>query len=156
MEDCYHMVIQRARGAAAAIKEYTSSDSTSAARMRESGAVAAECRCCSASDACTAAASAGSCCAAGYTAAPIGLCGTKTVVIITRFSCLEARCVRRQAALKAAKILALVELARSKQDPIKRGHSAQYLYRPLPAGPTCGAEKMLQQNKHASSQLIVT
>jgi hypothetical protein len=34
----------------------------------------------------------------------------------------------------AAKILPLVGLARSKQDPINRGHSAQYLYRPPPAG----------------------
>ncbi len=36
--------------------------------------------------------------------------------------------------LKAATILPLVRLARSKQDPINRGHGAQYLYRPLPAG----------------------
>ena len=53
---------------------------------------------------------------------------------ITRFSCLEARCVCRQAAVKAAKILPLVGLARYKQDPINRGHDAQYLYRPQPAG----------------------
>ena len=32
--------------------------------------------------------------------------------------------------LKAATILPLVGLARSKQDPINRGHGAQYLYRP--------------------------
>ena len=31
--------------------------------------------------------------------------------------------------LKAATILPLVGLARSKQDPINRGHGAQYLYR---------------------------
>ncbi len=36
--------------------------------------------------------------------------------------------------LKAATILPLVGLARSKQDPINRGHGAQYLYRPSPAG----------------------
>ena len=36
---------------------------------------------------------------------------------ITRISCLEARCVCRQAAVKAAKIVPLVGLARSKQDP---------------------------------------
>ncbi len=36
--------------------------------------------------------------------------------------------------LKAATILPLVGLARSKQDPIDRGHGAQYLYRPPPAG----------------------
>jgi hypothetical protein len=42
--------------------------------------------------------------------------------------------VRRQAAVKAAKILPLVGLARSKQDPINRGLGAQYLYRPPPTG----------------------
>ncbi len=57
------------------------------------------------------------------------------IIIITRVSC-----HRRQGAsadklqLKAATILPLVELARSKQDPINRGHGAQYLYRPPPAG----------------------
>ena len=45
----------------------------------------------------------------------------------------EARCVCRQAAVKAAKILPLDGLARSKQDPINRGHGAQYLYHPPPA-----------------------
>ena len=39
-----------------------------------------------------------------------------------------ARCVCRQAADKA-KTLLLVGLARSKQEPIKRGHGAQYFYR---------------------------
>ncbi len=38
----------------------------------------------------------------------------------------EARCVCRQAAVKAAKILPLDGLARSKQDPINRVHGAQY------------------------------
>ena len=47
-------------------------------------------------------------------------------------SCLEARCVCRDAAVKAAKILPLVGLASSKQDPINPGHVAQYLYRPPP------------------------
>ena len=37
--------------------------------------------------------------------------------------------------LKAATILPLVGLARSKQDPINRGRGAQYLYRPPPRGP---------------------
>ncbi len=46
----------------------------------------------------------------------------------------EARCVCRQAAVKAAKILPLDALARSKQDPINRGHGGQYLYHPPPAG----------------------
>ena len=55
------------------------------------------------------------------------------IIIITSFSCLEARCVCRQAAVKAAKILPLVGLARSKQAPINRRHGAQYLYRPPPA-----------------------
>ncbi len=36
--------------------------------------------------------------------------------------------------LKAAIILPLVGLARSKQDPVNRVHGAQYLYRPPPAG----------------------
>jgi hypothetical protein len=47
------------------------------------------------------------------------------IIINTRLSCLEARCVCRQAAVKAAKILPLVGLARSTQDPINRGHGAQ-------------------------------
>ena len=55
-------------------------------------------------------------------------------IIITPFFCLEARCVCRQAAAKAAKILPLVGLARSKQDPINRGHGAQYFCRHPPAG----------------------
>ncbi len=36
--------------------------------------------------------------------------------------------------LKAATILPLDGLARSKQAPVKRGHGAQYLYRPPQAG----------------------
>ena len=47
---------------------------------------------------------------------------------------LEARCVCRQAAVKAAKIWFLDGLARFNQDPVNRGHGAQYLYRPPPAG----------------------
>jgi hypothetical protein len=69
------------------------------------------------------------------------------IIIITRFSCLEARCVCRQAAVKAAKFLPLVGLARSKQDPINSGHGAQYLYRPLPTG--AGAGRHLAGNKYA-------
>ena len=57
------------------------------------------------------------------------------IVIITRFSCLEARWVCRQAAVKAFKILPLVGLARSKQDPINRGHGAQYYTAPRQPGP---------------------
>ncbi len=52
----------------------------------------------------------------------------------------EERCVCRQAAVKAAKFLPLDGLARSKQDPINRGHGAQYLYRPPPAG-ACNIEE---------------
>ena len=55
-------------------------------------------------------------------------------IVLTCSSCLEARCVCRQAAEEAAKILPLVGLARSKQYPINRGHGAQYFYRPPPAG----------------------
>ncbi len=40
--------------------------------------------------------------------------------------------------IKAATILTPVGLARSKQDPMNRGHSTQYLYRPLPGGFFCG------------------
>ena len=54
--------------------------------------------------------------------------------IITRYSWLEARCICRQAAVKAAKNLPIVGLTRSKQDPINRGHGAQNLYRAPPAG----------------------
>jgi hypothetical protein len=36
--------------------------------------------------------------------------------------------------VKAAQIPPLVERGRFKQDPMKRGHGALYLYRPLPAG----------------------
>ena len=35
---------------------------------------------------------------------------------------------------EAAKILPLVGLAKSKQDPVNRGHGAQVLYCPPPAG----------------------
>ena len=40
----------------------------------------------------------------------------------------------QQAATKAVTILPFDGVARSKQDPINRGHGAQYLYRPPPAG----------------------
>ena len=68
---------------------------------------------------------------------PVGVfCTTDIIIIIvTRFSCLEAGCVCRQAAAEAAKILPLVGLARSKQDPINRGHGAQYLTGPRQPGP---------------------
>jgi hypothetical protein len=56
-------------------------------------------------------------------------CLVLVILVIARFSCLEARCVCRQAAVEAAKILP-VEFPRSKQDPINRGHITQYLYRP--------------------------
>jgi hypothetical protein len=61
----------------------------------------------------------------------------RIIIIITRFSC--------QAAVKAAKILPLVGLARSKQDPINRGHGAQYLYRPPPAGAYISAVYSVQK-----------
>ena len=48
------------------------------------------------------------------------------VIISTCYCCLEARCVCRQAAVKAANILILVALPKSKQDPINQGHGAQY------------------------------
>jgi len=43
--------------------------------------------------------------------------------------------------MKAATILPLDGLAKSKQDPINRGHGAQYLYRPPPAGAPYNAPK---------------
>ena len=36
--------------------------------------------------------------------------------------------------VEAAKFLPLVGRARYKQDPLQRGHGAQYLYHPPPAG----------------------
>ncbi len=65
----------------------------------------------------------------------------------------EARCVCRQAAVKAAKILPLDGLARSKQDPINHGPGARYLYWPPPAGADAMASINLQRaqgpNHHA-------
>ena len=54
--------------------------------------------------------------------------------------------------VKAAKFLPLVGLARSKQDPINRGHGAQCLYRPPPDGANCLHllnRKSLMQARHA-------
>ncbi len=59
-----------------------------------------------------------------------------------RFSWHDASC--RQAAVKAAKILPLVGLARFKQDPVKRGHGAQSIYCPLPAGAVKYTDKLLR------------
>ena len=70
------------------------------------------------------------------TARPACNSATHNYYIITCFSCLEARCACREAAVKAANILTLVGLAKSKQDPINRGHGAQYFYRPTPGGAT--------------------
>jgi hypothetical protein len=64
----------------------------------------------------------------------------------------EAGCVCRQAAVMAAKILPLVGLARFKQDPINRGHGAQYLYRPSPDGATTN----LNQNSASCKHLMLT
>ena len=61
-------------------------------------------------------------------------CSTDINIIKSHFPCLEARCVCRQAAVKAAKIPRLVGLDRFKQDPINGGHGAQYFYHPWPAG----------------------
>ncbi len=57
------------------------------------------------------------------------------VTVITRFSCQEARCaLYYKLQHKGCQISPLDGLARSKQDSINRGHGAQYLYRPPPAG----------------------
>ena len=47
--------------------------------------------------------------------------------IITRFSCRRQGASADKLRVKAAKFLPLVGLARSKLDPINRGHGAQYL-----------------------------
>ena len=77
-------------------------------------------------------------------------------IFTTCFSCVEARCVCRQAAQlvtlpaeKAAKILPLVGLARSKQDPINCGHSPQCLYRPPPAGANMVGRFTTNPGQHA-------
>jgi hypothetical protein len=46
----------------------------------------------------------------------------------------EARCVCRQAAGKGGPNPILLGAARSKQDPLFRGHGARYFHRPPPAG----------------------
>ncbi len=46
---------------------------------------------------------------------------------ITRFSCRRQGASADKLHVKAARFLPLVGLARSKQDPINRGHGAQYL-----------------------------
>ncbi|EIE22539.1 hypothetical protein COCSUDRAFT_33311 [Coccomyxa subellipsoidea C-169] len=56
------------------------------------------------------------------------------IIVITRFTCRRQGASADKLHVKAATILPLVGLARSKQDPIIRGHGAQYLYRPPPAG----------------------
>ena len=68
----------------------------------------------------------------------LGITQTDNITFVTRFPC-----QKRQGApadklqVKAAKILPLVGLARSKQDPINREHGAQYLCRPPPDGSRC-------------------
>ncbi len=65
------------------------------------------------------------------------------IVTITCFSYQEARCVlQKRCSLKAATILPLVGLDRSRQDPINRGHGAQLLHRPPPAGATHNNQKI--------------
>jgi len=51
-----------------------------------------------------------------------------------------------QPTIKAATILTLDGLAKSKQDPINRGHGAQYLYRPPPAGAQHAMCKQVQSD----------
>ena len=49
------------------------------------------------------------------------------IIVIIRFSCRRQGASADKLRVKAAKFLPLVGLARSKQDPINRGHGAQYL-----------------------------
>ena len=80
------------------------------------------------------------------------------IMSIKCFSCLEARCVCGQAAVKAAKILHLAGLTRSKQDPINHGYSAQCLYRPPPAGAKSIKLGVLitGQSAHGLEECVVT
>ncbi len=58
-------------------------------------------------------------------------------MFLTNFSCLEARYVlQTSCSQRLPQFYPLLALARSKQDPINRGHGAQYLYRPAPASRT--------------------
>jgi hypothetical protein len=63
-------------------------------------------------------------------------CLELTLVFLHAFPAyMSTRCVCRQAAVQGLpQVLPLVGLARSKQGPMKRGHGAQYLYRPPPSG----------------------
>ena len=60
-------------------------------------------------------------------------------------------CQNRQVAsayklqVKAANILPVVELARTKQDPINRGYGARCLYRPSPAGAMASKASIMWQ-----------
>ncbi len=55
------------------------------------------------------------------------------LIIITRFSCQREGACADKLHVKATKILPLDGRARSTQDPINRGHNAQYSYQPPPA-----------------------
>ena len=71
-------------------------------------------------------------------------CRCYCISIITRCFCQKRQgssC--RQAAVKAAKFRPLVRLARSKQDPINRGHGAQFLHSPPPARAKCQKRGMI-------------
>ncbi len=59
---------------------------------------------------------------------------TIIIIVITRFSCRRQGASADKLHVKAAKFLLLLGLARSKQDAINRGHGAQYVHRPPPAG----------------------
>ena len=60
-------------------------------------------------------------------------------LFITCFSCQSRQGASAdKVQVKAAKVLPLVGLARSKQDPINYGHGAQYLYCLPPAGARYG------------------
>ncbi len=61
--------------------------------------------------------------------------------------------------VKAAIIPPLLGLARSKQDPINRGHGAQYLYCPPPAAPSVCCSIYIEKvsdDHETSDALVVT
>ncbi len=69
---------------------------------------------------------------------------TRIIIItfIARFSCQRQGASADKLHVKAAKFLPLVGLTIFKQDPIYRGHDAQYLYRPPPAGARIALPKL--------------
>ncbi len=82
------------------------------------------------------------------------------IIILTRISCRREGASADKLHVKAAKFLLLVGLARLKQYLINRGHDAQYLYRPPPAGACNKYRSVIPQycqrrSEHASCMLNI-